>query len=647
MRWIAILMMTSVAAMAADKAPGWLQELSSRAIPEYEDHVSAVELLRERTVTVEPNGRITTRTRGALKVLEPGGRNRAYISVPYREGSSKVVELNGWLIHPSGEVREFKKKDIVDASIADFELYSESRMRLVSAASQADPGAVFGYEAVEEERSIFTQVTHPFQGDLPVLTSRFRLELPAGWTMEPTMLNHGEVAAQQSGSSYLWQLTRLPPIVDEPSRGTLTSLVPRVAISYFPSEAGDAGPTFHDWDDVGRWQYSLYEPQMGADDALRAKSGELAAGAGTDLEKIRAVGKYVQGIRYVAISIGLDSGGGYTPHAAARILASGYGDCKDKVTLVRALLAEAGIRSYPVAVYSGDNRFVRQEWPSPHQFNHVIVAVPVAADVEAPAVMETERFGRLLFFDPTDEYTPVGELPDHLQGGYSLIIAADGGELVKAPAVPPSGSRLTRTVTAQIDPTGAVAVELSEFCTGASASYNRGLHRRMTSAEYRKIIERWITASAPGAAVDTIEAGEAQDNGFSVAVAFKADRYGQLMGNRLLMFRPAMVARRGATSFPDPERKYPVELDAHAYAETATIATPAGFVVDERPEPLVLEAEFARYHGEVEELEGQLVLHRELEVESAEIPPERYEEVRTFFGRITAFEESPVVLLKK
>ena len=35
--------------------------------------------------------------------------------------------------------------------------------------------------------------------------------------------------------------------------------------------------------------------------------------------------------------------------------------------------------------------------------------------------------GRLLIFDATDPYTSLGDLPDHEQGSYALIIAGQNG----------------------------------------------------------------------------------------------------------------------------------------------------------------------------------------------------------------------------
>ena len=136
------------------------------------------------------------------------------------------------------------------------------------------------------------------------------------------------------------------------------------------------------------------------------------------MEKIRAIGRYVQGIRYISIDIGVSRGGGMRPHAAAQVFAKSYGDCKDKANLMRAMLKAINITAYPVAIFSGDPTFVREEWASPYQFNHCIIAILVGDEAQAPTVIKHPKLGRLLIFDPTDDDTPTGDLPEHEQGQF-------------------------------------------------------------------------------------------------------------------------------------------------------------------------------------------------------------------------------------
>src|SRR5260221_13127535 len=104
---------------------------------------------------------------------------------------------------------------------------------------------------------------------------------------------------------------------------------------------------------------------------LERKLSALVAGARTLDDSIKAVHKYVtRDVRYVAISLRM---GGYQAHAAADVVATGYGDCKDKATLFITLMKRMGITAYPVLLSAGGR--VERELPTISAFNHAISAV--------------------------------------------------------------------------------------------------------------------------------------------------------------------------------------------------------------------------------------------------------------------------------
>src|SRR5258708_10544151 len=168
-------------------------------------------------------------------------------------------------------------------------------------------------------------------------------------------------------------------------------------------------------------------------------------------------------VRYVAVEIGI---GGYQPHFAGDILTNRYGDCKDKVTLMRALLHEAGVDSNYVLATT-QRRTVEPGFPSVEGFNHVVVAVPLGADRPAlPAVITHPRLGRILIFDPTDEMTPVGWLPEYLQNNELLVVTPEGGTVIHIAPAGPADNRLTVAATLSLDAAGALRGDVQETRSG-------------------------------------------------------------------------------------------------------------------------------------------------------------------------------------
>ena len=71
------------------------------------------------------------------------------------------------------------------------------------------------------------------------------------------------------------------------------------------------------------------------------------------------------------------------------------------------MLKAVKIEAYPVLIFSGDPTYVREDWASPRQFNHCIIAIRVGNETKAPTVIEHASLGRLLIFDATDDNTLV------------------------------------------------------------------------------------------------------------------------------------------------------------------------------------------------------------------------------------------------
>jgi hypothetical protein len=644
------LLWLSGPALAANDAPDWLRQASLAKTPVYGKDVPAVVLLNERTITVGEDGKVTTFERYAVRILSLDGRGAARGSASYTTDTGKVKDMRGWLIRPSEEVKKYGKEQVLDIAIAPNDVFYDVRVKALDASDDAEVGAVFAYEYTSEDRSVFTQFDWDFQRRLPTLASRFTMNLPAGWRAEGVTFNHPKIEPGISGSSYSWELRDLKHIEEEPASPPVTNLAPRLAVSFFPASGAKAGigKSFDNWSDVSRWLFDLSDSQAVTNEAMNAKVRELTANAKTEFEKIQAIGRFAQNVNYVSIQTGIGRGGGYRPHSAIDVFNKSYGDCKDKANLMRALLKAAGIQAYLVSIYSGDPTYVREEWPSPQQFNHCIIAVKVSDETQAPTIIAHPKLGRLLIFDPTDSHTPVGDLPDHEQNSLALIVAADAGMLLRMPGTPPEANKLERQIDAVLSAEGSLTAKLTEHTTGQSAVDERRLFRDLSKPDYLKRIERWITHSVSGSSVAKVEPTDNNSEGkFDLNVEFTAGRYAQVMQGRLLVFKPAIIERLESLVLSDKARRHPVVLNSYAFTETAQVKLPEGFVADEIPEATNMSAAFGAYSAKYEVKDGRLFFTRSLVIRNATIPVAEYDKVKRFFSLIYAAEQAPVVLAKK
>ncbi len=648
---VALLTLAAPASAApGDEIPQWVKQAAELKIPSYEKDVPAVVLVDESSTTIAPDGRLNEVYNYAVRILRREGRGFAVGQVGYIPEIGKVKEFRAWLIRPGAEPRRYGKDDSLDIAGDLNDVYNEYRLRKISAVTEADAGCVFAYSYTLEDRSVFSQADWAFQVSLPVISSRYTLTLPEGWRAEAVTFNHPKVEAKVNGTSYSWELTNLPPIADEPLSPSLSHLVPRLAVSYFPPANGQSVSikTFSSWGEVATWLTELSDPQVGVNDALARKAYELTALAKTEYDKIRAIAQYVQNIQYISIQTGLGRGGGYRPHAATEVFAKSYGDCKDKANLMRAMLKVVGIEAVPVSIYSGDPYYVRAAWPSPQQFNHCIIAVRVSDATQASTIIKHPTLGRLLIFDPTDEQTPIGDLPFYLQGSLALINSKTETELAKMPVTPPEMNQLERTATLELLSDGGIAGKILEQANGQTAVTFRSEFRRLSKPEYTGMIERWLTNGVTSARLNKMEpADNSTDGRFTLNVEFSAAQYGQLMQGRLLVFKPAVASRREGLSLTATNRKHPVVLRANSYSETVRVQLPAGFAVDEVPDEVKLDTPFGSYVTSYEVINNELVFKRRLSQQATTIAPADYESVRKFFESIRAAENAPVVLAKK
>ncbi|HLF84359.1 MAG TPA: DUF3857 domain-containing protein [Blastocatellia bacterium] len=640
----------SVNARAGDDAPAWLRAAAGSSMPAFQKDVPAVVLADESVVTIEDDGRMTRNDFYAVKVLTREGRDEAVAHAVYNTDSEKVKDLRAWLISPSGKVKKYGKGEAAELALVDNDVYNEAKQMIIAASSDAEEGSIFGYETVTEDRSVFSQLVWYFQGrGLPVMKSRISVTLPRGWSADALTLNHDRIEPTMSGTTYSWELRDLPPVSYEPLSPPRTALTPWLAINLTPTpEKPATRRSFASWVDVSKWLSEISDSQAGVNDAIAGKAKQITAASTTEMEKITAVGRFVQAVNYVSIQIGTGRGGGYRPHSATEVFAKSYGDCKDKANLMRAMLKAIGIQAYLVSIYSGDPNHVRREWPSPHQFNHCIIAVKVSDETQALTVVDHATLGRLLIFDATDDITPVGDLPVYEQGSYALIIAGEAGALLRMPVTPPEANMLNRSAEVQLNADGSIVARMREQSIGQAAVRERGPFKGLTKPEYNGRIERWIAQGATGVLVSKIEPlDEPSEGKFSLAADFSAPAYGQLMQGRLLVFRPAIVSRRESLSLTAPARKHPVVLTPNAYSETTKVKLPGGFEVDELPDAVKLETAFGSYVTSYVVKDGQLLFTRTLIVRAATIPVADYPKVRSFFERIRAAEQSPVVLVRK
>lgn len=629
---------------AADAAPDWVQEASTRTLPAYPAEVHAATLVDEMRVTVQPDGSTVTQIRSAVRILSHEDNNQAQAVVPYFRKVTRINNLQAWLITPARVTHSYGKNDVLDIAVQEsFDLYSDQRARVIRSQSPP-PGCTFAWAAEYQDQPFVPQLQWFFQDWNPSLTSKLILTVPSGWQARAVTVNHDPIQPVVEGNTYTWQLTNLNYIKHESHSPQAESLAPWIGVTYFPGDS--ASTALRNWNQVGLFQEKFVTGQDSVDTNLSAAIHNLTASSAATLDRIRALARCAQKIHYVEISLDTAHGGGYRPHAASEVYKKQYGDCKDKANLLHTMLQQIGIRSYLVTVYSGDRNHVRPEWPSPGQFNHMILAISVPDDVSFPAVAVHPSLGRLLFFDPTNPYVPLGLIPGYEQGSYGMIIAGENSTLVPLPTASPETNREEIRAQGSLTPDGQFEAQASLKERADNAARLRSMQESQQS-ELSKFVDARLTRTVKQVDNPQINIQDSFDTGeLSLDVRFKAPRFAQSMQGRLLVFKPSIFEPLESFPFHFDARSNPVVLDAASYSEQVRIKLPDNFKVDETPDPADFRTTFGHYSATYKVEGGELLFSQELIVSPVTLPANDYASAREFFSKVVGAERAPMVLVK-
>lgn len=648
---IACMFVLSASAHAGE-APSWMHAVVNAPLPPHDEKTNAVLLYSETNVSVFSTDKVKTVERRVYKILRPEGREYGTVLVPFRSPGEKVNNMRGWCIPSQGKDYEVKDKDAIEASLPKVEggeLVNDVRAKILQIPA-SDPGNVVGYEYEVEETPLVLQDSWVFQHGAPVRESHYSLLLPPGWEYKAVFLNHPEIPpVHSSGNSWEWVVRDLGGIRPEEDMPPTSGIGGRMIVNLLPP-GGPGTKGFSNWQTMGAWYSVLTTGRRAPSPELKQKLSELTSSAATPIDKMRAIAGFVQhDIRYVAIELGI---GGYQPHPATEVFSHRYGDCKDKATLMSAMLHEVGIDSYYVVINSERGSIVPEMPADSRGFDHVILAIQLSQGVSLNGlgpVIKHPKLGALLFFDPTDELTPFGQISGALQANYGLLVTPDGGELTEIPQQPAATNSVQRTATLKLDPNGNIRGDVEEIRVGDRAWAQRWALRTVTNDKDRiKPIENILAGSLSNFGIlKASVANLAQsDQPFVYRYSFEAASYAKNAGGMLLV-RPRVIGVKAQAIMETKEpRQYPIEFESPVLdTDHFEITLPPGYVVDDVPPPVDADFGFAAYHSKTEVKGNVLAYSRSFEIKELSVPVSRAQDLKKFY-RIIASDERNTAILK-
>lgn len=641
-RGFALSIVFAFACTAHAAVPDWVRQAASQNVSTQDPEIKTIVLLDEVKYTILGGDDVLEHYRRVVKIIRKEGREEGELTV-WAGHQGKVLSIRAWSIDKAGREYELKEKDFAEKTPYSYVLYDDVRMRTAQAPA-AEPDSIVAFEYEVRQKSWLRQLHWFFQEENPVVEARFILQMPSGWECKEFWASASPVRPSARDGGWQWTVWDVPAIKHEPRMPALLSLVGHMEVSYFGPGEGRA--SWGSWNALGAWYTGLTNGRRSATAEISRKAKELTAGKADFDSKVRALATFLQtDVRYVAIEIGI---GGYQPHPAADIFRGRYGDCKDKATLLSSLLHEVGVGSEYVLVntYRG---VVNPTAPSA-LFNHAILAIelpPVPGTEVYHSVALNKSGKRYLIFDPTDEYTPLGDLRSELQDNYALLVTDSGGELIHIPLQPPENNILIREGHFTLSADGSLSGEVLEKRRGDHALSERYAFKEANQQQRRQRIEHVLNRSLQGFTLQSseIQQLDERDKDLVLTYKFAVPNYAQVRGP-LTLVRPRIL---GEKVFPVDQkpRHYPIELYSTAReSDIYEIEIPQGYKVDDVPDPVKIDMGFASYQSKTEIVGTKLRYSREYVVRDLRVSPESLQDLRKFEGIIGADEMAAAVLTR-
>jgi hypothetical protein len=477
--------------------------------------------------------------------------------------------------------------------------------------------------------------SHLFSFTDPCLESKYVLITPAGMKVQHKLHNeagyedaieHRVQTLDEGFEKNEWCFKDPPSVGREPSAAPARSYLPWLDVT-----------TLESWEEVSDWYADLASGQAEITRNIRQKAAELTEGAASDEERIASVLRFVaDDITYQFIPFYQSA---QIPREADEVLKDRIGDCKDKCTLMIALLEAAGVEGCTMALVTpwADRRVTYL--PSP-RFGHVVVSR------EFPD-------GTRRWYDPTVRFPDPDQIPRALSGVPALVAGGGMNELIPIDDQPGCGYPREITSDVVLSPDGELEVRRRSAYTHIDETSPRRTHvEAVSTSDLEDEVLAGLAVTCPGAELVSLEMLGVSDPDTSLVYdyTFRTPGLFTTTGDIMSGTLPsdshltdafgAIVAKK--------ERTSPVDLRSLRMCENAvtTMEFPQGYEIVAVPEEREYRFGDCLYSTRYAQSGNTLSVERRTTILGKWVEPAQYPEFKTFLENILQDMRTPILFRK-
>ena len=554
----------------------------------------------------------------------------------YQDAFRSLSSFSGVLESGGKVIKKYKMSDLKTASVGEGSI-TEATVSYLQPVAPVPYVVEYTYEMSYKNGFItfpsFIPVTEP---DVTLMSASYTISVPPGTelmyysSMEPVK-ETGEKA-----DTYKWEVPQFHGYVHEHMMPSIYEKVPYLYVGPKSFTYSRTNGEQTDWNTVGMWLYGLQKDVCAVPDALRAKVGQLTAGASSDREKIKILYEYLrQNTRYVSIQLGI---GGMKPFPVETVMNSGFGDCKALSVYMQALLSAAGIHSEYLIVNT-DRRDLFKDYYSVGQMNHAMLCVPMQKDT--------------LWIECTNPRLPLGYRHDDIAGHEVVLVGEKGGQKVRVRPYPDSLRRSVESFEVALNADGSahcvglrhLVLDDVEAYVGFSALTDKTKFdaimgaNSLTPDNFRILsvtdnFEDWVN----------MEDGEEYIPETDIRYEFDAAKYAKVSGDRIFLDLNPFAKQVRA------DRKQRVNDYVRSrmliIEDAVSVKLPDGYTVESMPSSSTISSPFGTLQTDVAFADGKLNVVQTLTMNPGRFTKEEYDLYRTFAKDVTKAYSTRVVLRK-
>lgn len=589
----------------------------------------------DATLDVLSKNEAVYKVQKAITVLNSEARHFGDILLYYNDFQD-IAGFHGAIYDANGElVRSIGTNDGNDFSLSQqYTLYQDTRLRRYELYHNAYPYTiVYSYE-VKLDGLLNLPTFFAQERNQHVDNASLSVSIPKNLELKYQAVNTNIKPAKSvvgQDSVLKWRFENIRPVASQPYGKSPAEKLPRILLAVRSFDMAGTQGSFSSWDSFGRWYYELGKNRQELPEEIRIEIKNIFSAAPNRKAGIKALYEYMQDkTRYVSVQLGI---GGWQPFEAAFVEQKRYGDCKALTNYMQAILSYAGVSSYPVLINNGIAKpDIVTDFPS-NQFNHVILWIPEADTV---------------WLESTSQNIPFNYIGYSNSNRHGLAVTPDSSFLIKTPAYGSKTNRLVHDAEVKLNSKGSASMEIRSKYSGYYLDKVLG-HIAGKSESER---ETWIHNQYD------LNAFRIEDADFSgidqrhrepvLRMKIENPRYATRTESR--MFVPVNKLNRWEGNLPDLDHERTEEINlGYSFREQdrSLLLIPSGFEVEALPEPITLNSDFGTFRLSITRMEGNSIeIQRTLEVKNHKFPPERYDDIKEFFGQIIDYDKKNIVLVE-